>query len=120
MAIDVWKVVPILSLRKHPFMCRPVRSLTTSVSKSRRRTIGVTDASPTGLGIALHDMENQLISYMSYNFSFHAIESKYQNAREYCGYMFCFFFLEWVLGHSEGPHDAIWINDNSAAILWAS
>ena len=25
-----------------------------------------------------------------------------------------------MLGHVEGPHDAMWINDNSAAILWAS
>ena len=120
LAIEVWKVVAMLSLRKHPLMCRPLRSLTISVPKSRGRTIGITDASPSGLGIALYDTENQLISYMSYQFPFQAVESKYQNAREYCGYMFCFFFLEWVLGHSDSPHDAMWINDNSAAIMRAS
>jgi len=120
LAIEVWKVVAILSLRKHPLMCRPLRSLTTSVTKSKRRTIGITDASPTGLGIALYDDNNQLLRYMSYQFPFHAVESKYQNAREYCGYMFCFFFLEWVLGVQQSPHEAMWINDNSAAIRWAS
>ena len=78
LAIEVWKVVAMLSLRKHPLMCRPLRSLTTSVSNSRRKTIGITDASPTGLGIALYDVDNQLISFMSYQFPFHAIESKYQ------------------------------------------
>ena len=101
-------------------MCRPLRSLTTSVTKSKRRTICITDASPTGLGIALYDDNNQLLRYMSYQFPFHAVESKYQNAREYCGYMFCFFFLEWVLGVQQSPHEAMWINDNSAAIRWAS
>jgi hypothetical protein len=120
LAIEVWKVVSMLSLRRHPLMCRPLRSLTTSVPTSRKRTIGITDASPTGLGIAVYDVHNQLISYMSYQFPFQAVESKYQNAREYFGYMFCFFFLEWVLGPTDGSHDAMWINDNSAAILWAS
>ena len=58
LAIEVWKVVAMLSLRKHPLMCRPLRSLTISVPKSRGRTIGITDASPSGLGIALYDTEN--------------------------------------------------------------
>ena len=120
LAIEVWRVVALLSLQKNAFMCRSLRSLLMSPVRSVRHTIGITDASPTGLGIGLFDQDQNLISYMGYQFPFHAIESKYQCAREYFGYMFCFFFLEWVLGTSSNPVEVGWINDNKAAIAWAT
>ncbi len=56
---------------------------------------------------------------MGYKFPFVAIESKFQCAREYLGYMFTFFSLQWVQDKSTILQEVTWINDNSAAISWA-
>jgi hypothetical protein len=119
LAIEVWRVVSMLSLQKNPLMCRSLHSVTKRPAKALTRMIGITDASPTGLGIALFDQNNNLIRYMGYQFPFHAIESKFQCAREYLGHMFCYFFLGWALGAAADPCEVTWINDNKAAICWA-
>ena len=119
LAIEVWRVVSMLSLQNNPLMCRPLRGVTTRHVKKLRRIIGITDASPTGLGIALFDQDNKLIRYMGYQFPFHSVESKFQCAREYLGHMFCYFFLEWTMGTIADPCEVTWINDNKAAICWA-
>ena len=120
MAIEVWRVVSILALQGNPNMCRPLRSLVVLSSPTPLRFSVFTDASPIGLGIGVFNPNGVLLAYMAYMFPFRAIGgSEYQCAREYFGYMFIFFFLEWVLGGTPGPIGVGWINDNAAAIAWA-
>ena len=117
MSIEFLRVVSILSLQNHKLMCRPLRSIVSRPS-SQLGTVVITDASPSGLGIALYTDNNVLISYMGYQYPFYA-EDQHQCAREYIAYMFAYIFLEWVLGDVECTREATWFNDNKAAISWA-
>ena len=118
MSIEVWKVAALLLLQGNPLMCRPMRGLDIvgRTETGSQRPMLYTDASPTGIGIALYE-DGKLLSYMSYVFPFG--ETVSQNAREYLGYMMGYLFTIWVLGGRSGSHEVIWYNDNKAALAWA-
>ena len=119
LSIEIWRVVALLSLQKHPLMCRSLRCLLDCSRVSELLTWVYTDASPTGLGMGLYDHNQNLIAYMAYQFPFNAQGPEFQCAREYFGFMFGFIFIEWVLGKSVCTRVAAWVNDNKAAITWA-
>ena len=118
LSIEMWRVVGLLLLQGNLNICRPLRCLVQSKQLERGGLVAYSDASPTGLGIAVYEGA-ALVGYMSYVFPFDAKGSAFQCAREYFGYMLAHFVVEWLLQELVLGQEVRWVNDNKAALCWA-
>ena len=74
------------------------------------------DAGPRGLGVVVRSVTGEILGYVSYRLPFLALDSKFQNLREFLGAI-----LGLLLIHhfARGPTVAKWTNDNTSALSWA-
>ncbi len=111
----MWRAVALILLDDPKKLAVPF----SSVSRQPRAPhyFVTSDAGPSGLGVVLRDNNKLVIAYVSYRLPFCAVESKYQNVREFLGLVLS---LILVAQYNKGHFARVsWINDNKSALAWA-
>ena len=83
LAVLVWRAVA-LTLLVAPLSLAVSLSFFASVT-TQPELVGTTDAGPEGIGVVIRDLTGRPIAFCSYRLPFSALESKYQNVREFLG-----------------------------------
>ena len=112
LAIAVWKAVALVSLGNPKTLAVPLASF---VRESRVDIILTTDAGPEGLGVVITSLVGDLVGYISYKLPFAALESKYQNLREFCGALLGVIAVATCV--PKATHIG-WFGDNVSALKW--
>ena len=115
LAILVWRAVAITLLTAPLSLAVPL-SFFLSI-RITPELVGTTDAGPEGIGVVIRDTTGRLVAFCSYRLPFVALESKYQNVREFLGLLLgCFLAAQFS---SQTSLRITWINDNTSALSWA-
>jgi hypothetical protein len=115
LAIVVWRTVALILLRDPSRLAVPLNSFTRDTESWTHYIIS--DAGPLALGVAVYARQSpECLAHVSYTLPFSAIESKFQNVREFHGLllgevMLCVLNIR----HS----NVLWRGDNMAALSWA-
>ena len=115
LAIVVWRTVALILLRDPSRLAVPLNSFTRDTESWTHYIIS--DAGPLALGVAVYARQSpECLAHVSYTLPFSAIESKFQNVREFHGLllgevMLCILNIK----HS----NVLWRGDNMAALSWA-
>jgi hypothetical protein len=115
LAIVVWRTVAVILLRDPSRLAVPLNSFTRDTESWTHYIIS--DAGPLALGVAVYAHQSpECLAHVSYTLPFSAIESKFQNVREFHGLllgevMLCVLNIR----HS----NVLWRGDNMAALSWA-
>ena len=115
----MWKVVAVLALQKDPRLVVPMRSVLTH-DRDSADVFATTDASPTGICVALYAPHNKkLLTWRGFEFPF--ATNEFQNAREYLGLLMALCLVDWYrVAHKQPMPRVHWTNDNEAALAWAA
>ena len=113
----VWKAVGLLLFLNSDSFNVNIWSLLPSVSLPS--SVMISDAGPWGLGVTIVDpVSNRVVAFSSYVLPFNSSDPKYQNAREYMGYLFSILvFCAFTRSGVRGSRLA-WRTDNRAAQAW--
>ena len=119
MRIQMWKAVAALALQRDPRLVVPMRSLMAHNPDSTEVFV-TTDASPTGLGVALYAPgDKPLLAWKGFVFPF--ATNEFQNAHEYLGLLMALCVVDWYRTRYQRPMSRVhWTNDNKAALTWAA
>jgi hypothetical protein len=120
--IEIWRVVAIWLYINPEVLAVPLSSMLPRVGSVQESWI-VSDAGPCGLGAAVF-VKGELVLYAAYAIPFSqrgsvVAESKFQNFREYLGFLFGLFLLRRVIRNGMTVHVPFWRGDNVAALSWA-
>ena len=114
LCILIWRAVALILLHDPKSMAVPLVSLST------RHTVSdfylTTDAGPEGLGVVLRDNNLCVLAFLSYKLPFIALESKFQNVREFLGVVLGTFL---ACQFRRSNMRLSWTNDNTSALSWA-
>lgn len=113
-SILIWRAVALILLDDPKQLAVPLSSV--SKRPLAAQFFVTSDAGPSGLGVVVRDQAKHIIAYASYRLPFTALESKYQNVREFLGLVLG---LLLVLQNSKGHVRVSWTNDNKSALAWA-
>ncbi len=92
----------------------PIRSLSQSFSHAALRI--TPDAGPEGIGVVIYDTHDRVLGFCKYRLPFQAIDSKFQNIREFLGLVLgAFLAFQFRSGDS---FSIAWTNDNTSALSW--
>lgn len=114
LAVVLWRAVALVLLKSPGALAVPLRSLVRGSGSAD--VFVVTDAGPAGLGLIMYDAVGSCLGFLSYRLPYSAIESKYQNVREFHGLL----LAEVMLASLGFRHTCYhWVGDNMAALSWA-
>jgi len=121
--IEVWRIMSILLFSDPTFLNVHIVRITGHCLKNNiyisDYVTVISDASPWKLGAGIYSQDRQsLIAYTSFPVLFTDIDNRYQNIREYLGRLLCLFLVRVTIPSS--PVMLKWINDNVAALKWAT
>ena len=114
-SIEVWRAVSMMLYQDSNCLSVPLRSLVPSGFLCDFSMIS--DAGPRGLGAAIFDSDGVLLIYTSFVLPFDAADPKFQNCREYMGFLMCLVLLHQLRRPCRGAVLA-WRTDNKAALSW--
>ena len=113
-AVLVWRAITLVLITNPRRLAVPLTDIAQLVTEPDVNL--QTDAGPEGLGLELRSKCGRTIAFLSYRFPFLAVESKYQNIREFLGIVFGM-AITWILF----PHvkHIAWFGDNTSSLAWA-
>jgi hypothetical protein len=117
-ALEVWRVTSLRLYLDKEVMAIPLKLL---VGSSDGFTVEsfITDAMHLGLGFGSLGEGNEVQFHAKYVFQYSVRESKYQNHREFLGFIMAILVL---VSSKRIPVEGValhWINDNTSALEWA-
>jgi hypothetical protein len=118
--VVMWRLVAVMLYFERDCLSVHFSSLLPSVTASEFTL--VSDAGPNGLGAAVYSQNGLLVAFASFVLPFSAIESDYQNIREYMGFMFALLLLRRVRPTFVSSYISriTWLSDNVSALAWVS
>jgi hypothetical protein len=113
--VVMWRAVTLIMLVNPDARSVPISSVVQSEGASidYRAT---TDAA-NSIGLVVYNNLNEVVLVTSYKLPFSAVESKYQNAKEFMGLLLAVILIKIKLNPPKGTKVAL-IGDNTAALSW--
>ena len=113
-AIYVWRAISLTLVHSARSLATPL-SFVRSVSP-KSSFFSISDAGPRGLGVAVYNVHGLLLGFVSNRIPFLALESDFQNLREFMGLILCMLIVHHF---ARGTAVFTWTNDNTSALSWA-
>jgi len=117
-AVEIWRVTSLRLYWNKESMAIPLKVMIGSSEGMAIRTF-ISDAMHLGVGFGSLTAEREVEFHSSYEFQYSVLASKYQNHREFLGFIMAILFL---VSNKKIPSEGVvlhWVNDNTSALEWA-
>jgi hypothetical protein len=117
-ALEIWRVTALRLYLDRDSMAIPLKVMIGSSEGMTIRTF-ISDAMHLGVGFGSLTDEGKVELHSSYEFQYSVLASKYQNHREFLGFIMAILFL---ISSKRIPSEGVvlhWVNDNTSALEWA-
>lgn len=117
-ALEIWRVTSLRLYLDRESMAIPLGVMVGSSEGLNTRTF-ISDAMHLGVGFGSISTEGVVELHSSYEFQYLVLGSKYQNHREFLGFIMAILFL---VSAGRVPSEGVvlhWVNDNTSALEWA-